>query len=69
MILIKSDLHLCIISCFRGLTQVPDREVIALYDGTHVSLEDMNTFYGTVSILHIYYPSGTALNCNKLFTY
>ncbi|KAJ8310729.1 hypothetical protein KUTeg_012594 [Tegillarca granosa] len=32
---------------YRGLTQVPDREVIALYDGTHVSLEDMNTFYGT----------------------
>ena len=33
----------------RGTTQLDDAEVIALYDGTHVPLADMNTFYGTVS--------------------
>ena len=37
------------ILCYRGTTKLSDTEVIALYDGTHVSLEEMNTFYGTVS--------------------
>ncbi|XP_060063842.1 5'-nucleotidase domain-containing protein 3-like [Ylistrum balloti] len=32
---------------FRGLQQVPDSEVKAFYNGTHVALKDMNTFYGT----------------------
>ena len=37
------------ILCDRGTTKLSDDEVFALYDGTHVPLEDMNTFYGTVS--------------------
>nr|KAG5698473.1 hypothetical protein BaRGS_022003 [Batillaria attramentaria] len=31
---------------YRGLTPVPDEEVKALYGGTHISLDYMNTFYG-----------------------
>ncbi|CAC5420649.1 5'-nucleotidase domain-containing protein 2,5'-nucleotidase domain-containing protein 3 [Mytilus coruscus] len=31
---------------YRGMQKVPDQEVINLYDGTHVALESMNTFYG-----------------------
>ena len=33
----------------RGTTQLSDTEVLDLYQGTHVPIEDMNTFYGTVS--------------------
>lgn len=29
---------------------VPDDEVKSLYEGTHVALESMNTFYGLVRI-------------------
>ena len=58
----KADLRLCflhmqkagflmtrLILCYRGTTKLSDTEVFALYDGTHVPLDDMNTFYGTVS--------------------
>ncbi|KAK6167228.1 hypothetical protein SNE40_021312 [Patella caerulea] len=31
---------------YRGLKSVSDREVKSLYNGTHVSLDNMNTFYG-----------------------
>ncbi|CAG2241314.1 5'-nucleotidase domain-containing protein 3,5'-nucleotidase domain-containing protein 2 [Mytilus edulis] len=31
---------------YRGMQKVSDEEVIKLYDGTHVALESMNTFYG-----------------------
>lgn len=30
------------------MQKVSDEEVIKLYDGTHVALESMNTFYGLV---------------------
>ena len=33
----------------RGLNPVPDKEVIALYEGSHVPLENMSDFYGKVS--------------------
>ena len=40
----------CKITLFcRGTAQLSDSEVMAQYDGTHVPLQDMNTFYGTVS--------------------
>lgn len=32
----------------RGLSVVPDEEVIAMYDGSHVPLEQMSDFYGKV---------------------
>lgn len=32
---------------YRGTAQLSDSEVMAQYDGTHVPLQDMNTFYGT----------------------
>lgn len=35
----------------RGLHPVPDEEVIAMYDGCHVPLENMSDFYGKVSVL------------------
>ncbi|XP_074658255.1 5'-nucleotidase domain-containing protein 3-like [Tubulanus polymorphus] len=33
---------------YRGLEPVPADEVIKLYDGTHVPVENMNSFHGTV---------------------
>lgn len=37
----------------RGLHPVPDEEVIAMYDGCHVPLENMSDFYGKVNnLLH-----------------
>lgn len=33
----------------RGLHPVPDKEVIAMYEGSHVPLEIMSDFYGKVS--------------------
>ena len=35
---------------YRGTTPVGDEEVLSIYEGTHVGIEDMNTFYGSVSI-------------------
>ncbi|XP_071584486.1 5'-nucleotidase domain-containing protein 3 [Heliangelus exortis] len=34
---------------YRGLSVVPDDEVIAMYDGSHVPLEQMSDFYGKSS--------------------
>lgn len=34
----------------RGLSVVPDEEVIAMYDGSHVPLEQMSDFYGKVKL-------------------
>ncbi|XP_068800531.1 5'-nucleotidase domain-containing protein 3 isoform X5 [Struthio camelus] len=34
---------------YRGLSVVPDEEVIAMYDGSHVPLEQMSDFYGKSS--------------------
>ncbi|KAJ6658923.1 hypothetical protein lerEdw1_019559 [Lerista edwardsae] len=34
---------------YRGLSLVPDEEVIAMYDGSHVPLEQMSDFYGKSS--------------------
>lgn len=34
----------------RGLSVVPDEEVIAMYDGSHVPLEQMSDFYGKVKM-------------------
>ncbi|KAL5004234.1 hypothetical protein ScPMuIL_017690 [Solemya velum] len=34
-------------SVYRGLKAVQDEEVVSLYDGTHIAIQDMNTFYGT----------------------
>lgn len=34
----------------RGLNLVPDEEVIAMYDGSHVPLEQMSDFYGKVKV-------------------
>lgn len=34
---------------YRGLNPVPDEEVIAMYEGSHVPLEIMSDFYGKVS--------------------
>ena len=31
---------------------MPDEEVKALYEGTHIPMTNMNTFYGVVSTLH-----------------
>ncbi|KAL4220609.1 5'-nucleotidase domain-containing protein 3 [Mactra antiquata] len=31
---------------YRGTTKLSDREVLEMYHGTHVPIEDMNTFYG-----------------------
>lgn len=55
-----------VFSC-RGLHPVPDKEVIAMYEGSHVPLEIMSDFYGKVGeplfhrsvpdllfILHVY---------------
>lgn len=39
----------------RGLNPVPDKEVIAMYEGSHVPLEIMSDFYGKV--------------CRTIFTY
>lgn len=39
-----------VFSC-RGLQPVPDREVIAMYEGCHVPLEIMSDFYGKVGDL------------------
>ena len=41
------------VSVFRGLHPVPDEEVIAMYDGIHVPLENMSDFYGKVNIRRI----------------
>ena len=38
------------VSMFRGLHPIPDEEVIAMYDGIHVPLENMSDFYGKVNI-------------------
>lgn len=38
------------LSNFRGLQPVADDEVKALYEGIHVPVDYMNTFYGVVSI-------------------
>lgn len=35
----------------RGLRPLPDEEVKSLYHGTHVAIENMSSFYGTVSPL------------------
>uniref|UniRef100_A0AAZ3R4Y3 5'-nucleotidase domain containing 3 n=1 Tax=Oncorhynchus tshawytscha TaxID=74940 RepID=A0AAZ3R4Y3_ONCTS len=37
---------------YRGLHPVPDKEVIAMYDGCHVPLENMSDFYGKSSHGH-----------------
>uniref|UniRef100_A0A8C6Y680 5'-nucleotidase domain containing 3 n=1 Tax=Naja naja TaxID=35670 RepID=A0A8C6Y680_NAJNA len=37
---------------YRGLSVVPDEEVIAMYDGSHVPLEQMSDFYGKSSQGH-----------------
>ncbi|KAK2838476.1 hypothetical protein Q7C36_013290 [Tachysurus vachellii] len=37
---------------YRGLHPVPDREVIAMYEGCHVPLENMSDFYGKSSHGH-----------------
>ncbi|CAL8358949.1 unnamed protein product [Lota lota] len=37
---------------YRGLYPVPDEEVIAMYDGSHVPLENMSDFYGKSSHGH-----------------
>uniref|UniRef100_A0A3P8XRF3 5'-nucleotidase domain containing 3 n=1 Tax=Esox lucius TaxID=8010 RepID=A0A3P8XRF3_ESOLU len=37
---------------YRGLHPVPDKEVIAMYDGSHVPLENMSDFYGKSSHGH-----------------
>ncbi|XP_073179789.1 5'-nucleotidase domain-containing protein 3 isoform X2 [Lepidochelys kempii] len=37
---------------YRGLSVVPDEEVIAMYDGSHVPLEQMSDFYGKSSHGH-----------------
>ena len=34
--------------CSRGHTCLPDDEVKALYNGSHVGIMNMNSFYGTV---------------------
>lgn len=40
----------CVVCPFsRGLNPVPDEEVIAMYEGSHVPLEIMSDFYGKVS--------------------
>ncbi|XP_064417884.1 5'-nucleotidase domain-containing protein 3 [Latimeria chalumnae] len=36
-------------SVYRGLNTVPDEEVIAIYEGSHVPLEQMSDFYGKSS--------------------
>ena len=43
--------------CFfiRGLDPVPDEEVIAMYEGCHVPLENMSDFYGKVIISSLIY--------------
>ena len=40
--------ELCLYFFFRGLNPVPDKEVIAMYEGCHVPLENMSDFYGKV---------------------
>lgn len=35
---------------YRGLTRVPWEEVIAAYSGSHVPVNQMNRFHGSVSI-------------------
>ncbi|XP_042563306.1 5'-nucleotidase domain-containing protein 3 [Clupea harengus] len=37
---------------YRGLNPVPDKEVIAMYEGCHVPLENMSDFYGKSSHGH-----------------
>ncbi|XP_014771704.1 5'-nucleotidase domain-containing protein 3 [Octopus bimaculoides] len=44
---IDSFHHIMLGTVYRGLRSVVDEEVKELYDGTHVPLESMNTFYGT----------------------
>lgn len=43
-----------VFSC-RGLHPVPDKEVIAMYEGCHVPLEIMSDFYGKVGDLMVMY--------------
>ena len=43
---------------YRGMQKVSDEEVKSEYEGTHVSLESMNTFYGLVNL------NKYRLNCN-----
>uniref|UniRef100_A0A452HJY6 Uncharacterized protein n=1 Tax=Gopherus agassizii TaxID=38772 RepID=A0A452HJY6_9SAUR len=39
---------------YRGFSVVPDEEVIAMYDGSHVPLEQMSDFYGKDSIRDVH---------------
>uniref|UniRef100_A0A7N8Y3Y0 5'-nucleotidase domain containing 3 n=1 Tax=Mastacembelus armatus TaxID=205130 RepID=A0A7N8Y3Y0_9TELE len=51
---------------YRGLNPVPDEEVIAMYEGSHVPLEIMSDFYGKVMItfMDIFsLPEMTLLSC------
>ena len=41
-----SSVHAAV--CSRGRTCLPDEEVKALYNGSHVGIMNMNSFYGTV---------------------
>lgn len=51
------------ILCFfyRGLHPVPDEEVIAMYEGCHVPLENMSDFYGKVMVI-------SSLICDEIDT-
>ncbi|XP_052784344.1 5'-nucleotidase domain-containing protein 3-like isoform X2 [Mya arenaria] len=44
---IDSYHHIQLGTVYRGTTQLSDTEVLELYQGTHVPIEDMNTFYGS----------------------
>ncbi|XP_052217507.1 5'-nucleotidase domain-containing protein 3-like isoform X2 [Dreissena polymorpha] len=44
---IDSYHHIQLGTVYRGTTQLSDNETIELYNGTHVPIEDMNTFYGS----------------------
>ena len=36
---------------FRGLQRLPDEEVMNIYNGTHVAIDNMSGFYGKVRYL------------------
>lgn len=38
---------------FRGFDVVPDSEVIEMYQGSHVPLEQMSDFYGKVKLINV----------------
>ncbi len=40
---------------FRGLQRLPDEEVINMYNGTHVAIDNMSGFYGKVKIVIIFF--------------